>query len=225
MKRKVKRNKDSSRHVLNKSDYKLSDTERFALAHGFNFGIPNQNIKREDIFAEFELLYAQLSTHQAVSNEADQALRAGLSDLAHAYCGIPNDVADFHMQRDVLLAIKGLRRNAAIHICKPDKGTGVVIMNKIDYIDKMMDILKDETKFKYLGGVTEHDHTPQVEGQIVKRLLQLLKRGELSKEVNDRIKPVAAQRPRMYGLPKIHKENIPLRPILSHTVARICSGY
>ena len=31
----------------------------------------------------------------------------------------------------------------------------------------------------------------------------------------DRIKPVAAQRPRMYGLPKIHKENIPRRPILS----------
>ena len=79
----------------------------------------------------------------------------------------------------------------------------------------MMDILKDETKFKYLGGVTEHDRTPQEEGQNVKRLLQLLKRGELSKEVHDRIKPVGAQRPRMYGLPKIHKENIPPRPILS----------
>ena len=139
--------KDSSQHVLNKSDYKLSDTERFALAHGFNFGIPNQNIKREDIFAEFELLYAQLSTYQAVSNEADQALRARLSDLVHAYCGIPNDVTDFHIQRDVLLAIQGLRRNAAIHICKPDKGTGVVIRKKIDYIDKMMDILKDKTRF------------------------------------------------------------------------------
>ena len=88
-------------------------------------------------------------------------------------------------------------------------------MNKIDHIDKMMDILKDETKFKYLDGVTEHVCTPQVEGQIVKRLLQLLKRGELSKEVYDRIKPVGAQRPRMYDLPKIHKENIPLRPILS----------
>ena len=153
------------------------------MAHGFNFGIPNQNIKREDIFAKFELLYAQRSTHQAVSNEADQVLRARLSDLAHAYCGIPNDVADFHMQRDVLLVIQGLRRNAAIHICKLDKGTGVVIMNKIDYIDKMMDILKDETKFKHVGGVTEHDRMPQVEGQVVKRLLQLLKRGELSKEV------------------------------------------
>ena len=63
-------------------------------------------------------------------------------------------------------------------------------MNTIDYIDKMMDILKDETKFKCLGGVTEYDRTPQVEGQIVKRLLKLLKRGELSKEVYDRIKPV-----------------------------------
>ena len=69
--------KDSSQHVLNKSDYKLSDMESFALAHGFNFGIPNQNIKREYIFAEFELLYAQLSTHQAMSNEAVRRLGLG----------------------------------------------------------------------------------------------------------------------------------------------------
>ena len=27
--------------------------------------------------------------------------------------------------------------------------------------------------------------------------------------------PVGSQRPRMYGLPKIHKEGVPLRPILS----------
>ena len=44
---------------------------------------------------------------------------------------------------------------------------------------------------------------------------EVLKRGELSKEVYDRIKPVGSQRSRMYGLPMIHKENIPLRPILS----------
>ena len=47
--------KDSSKHVLNRSDNKLSNTEVFALVHGFDFGIPNNNIKREEIFAEFVL--------------------------------------------------------------------------------------------------------------------------------------------------------------------------
>ena len=37
----------------------------------------------------------------------------------------------------------------------------------------------------------------------------------LTNEVYDRIRPTGSQRPQMYGLPKIHKPNVPLRPILS----------
>ena len=60
-----------------------------------------------------------------------------------------------------------------------------------------------------------HDRTSRLENEIDKRLLQLQKRGELSREHNKRIKPVGSLRPRMYGLPKTHKQNVPLRPILS----------
>ena len=35
----------------------------------------------------------------------------------------------------------------------------------------------------------------------------------------DRIRPVDSTRPRMYGLPKLHKQDVPLRPILSMTNA------
>ena len=41
------------------------------------------------------------------------------------------------------------------------------------------------------------------------------KENRLSSEVHDRIRPVGSQRPRLYGLPKTHKVNVPLRPILS----------
>lgn len=34
-------------------------------------------------------------------------------------------------------------------------------------------------------------------------------------ETYDRIHPVGFQRLRMYGLPQVHKENIPMRPIVS----------
>ena len=67
-----------SKHVLNLSDHKLSVTEEFVFAHGFTFGILNRNIKREEVFAEFELLYAQLFEHIPVSNEANEALKARL---------------------------------------------------------------------------------------------------------------------------------------------------
>ena len=37
----------------------------------------------------------------------------------------------------------------------------------------------------------------------------------MPKWIYDAIRPNGSQRPRMYGLPKIHKEGTPLRPILS----------
>ena len=37
----------------------------------------------------------------------------------------------------------------------------------------------------------------------------------IPKSVNEKIHPIGSQRPWLYGLPKIHKPNIPLRLILS----------
>ena len=37
----------------------------------------------------------------------------------------------------------------------------------------------------------------------------------MSKEIVDRIRQVGSRRSRVYGLPKVHKKEVPLRPILS----------
>ena len=39
----------------------------------------------------------------------------------------------------------------------------------------------------------------------------------LPKSLYQNIRPTGSQRPKMYGLPKTHKTNVPLRPILSMT--------
>ena len=48
------------------------------------------------------------------------------------------------MQRN---ALQSLRDDSSIVISKPDKGNGVVIMNKNDYQAKMLHILDDKIKF------------------------------------------------------------------------------
>ena len=53
------------------------------------------------------------------------------------------------------------------------------------------------------------------EKKLQKRFLELFKSKLISKEIYEFIRPVGSQRPRMYGLPKIHKSGIPLRPTLS----------
>ena len=206
---------DKEKHILNLSDYSLSDTEKFVLSNGLDFCLPPKSVNREEVFAEFEILYAQLARHKPISSNELNALKAKLSDLAHAYCGTPVDLGDFSMHKEHFQAIKSLRSNEQILITKPDKGSGVVILNKSDYIQKMGYILDDKTKFFNMGSVDQHDNTAKTEQKLQKRLLDFVNQKILTRDIYDRIRPTGSQRPRMYGLPKTHKENIPLRPILS----------
>ena len=72
--------------------------------------------------------------------------------------------------------------NEDIIIKKPDKGSGVVILNKNEYNDKVMTILNDTTKFIDLGPATSNDNTAKIETQIQRRLLQLNKEKLITKK-------------------------------------------
>ena len=64
---------------------------------------------------------------------------------------------------------------------KPDKGNGIVIIDKIVYKDKMKEILNDNTKFKIINGViTKLVH--RLEGKISRFLKTLQKENINSKE-------------------------------------------
>ena len=81
----------------------------------------------------------------------------------------------------------------------------------------MKTILNDTTKFLDLGPVTSKDNTAKIESRIQRRLLQLRKECQIPKQVYETIRPTGSQRPRMYGLLKLDKKDVPLRPILSMT--------
>ena len=193
---------NQTRTLLSISNYKLSPTEEFVLSHGLNFRLPPHSVQREEIFAEFEVLIGQLLCHVPHSSEQFSALKAKLSDLAHAYCGNPIDIGDFHILKECIQANRSLRCNENIHVTKPDKGSGVVIMNKSNYISKMNFILQDNFKFENLGPSSEFDNTAKIEAHIQRRLLQLKKEGLLPSTIYSRIRPTGLQRPRMYGLPQ-----------------------
>ena len=138
---------DTTRHILNLSDYDLSDTESFVLLHGPNFGLPFRYLCKEEIFAEFESLWTQLLHHSATSVEQRTTLKARLADLVHLYCDSTIDLRDFTMHKEYFRAINSLRKNNDIIITKPDKGSGVVLLNKSDFVDKINKTLDDQSKF------------------------------------------------------------------------------
>ena len=108
-------------------------------------------------------MWAQLLHHSASSVEQRTALKAQLADLALLYCDSTIDSRDFTMHKECFRTINSLRKNDDIVITKPDKGSGVVLSNKSDYVDKMNKILDDQSKFKRLGPVSSNDNTAGIE--------------------------------------------------------------
>ena len=81
--------------------------------------------------------------------------------------------------------LEKLKSNGNIVIVKPDKGNGVVIVEKQDYVKGMLDIFGDVSKFKVLAS----DPTIYREGQLQRRLLSLKKKGFFTDKEYEKVYP------------------------------------
>ena len=187
-----KRSGLSETTVTSFGNYDLSDPENFVLSHGFNFELPPRYLCKEEIFAKFESLWSQLLHYSASSVAQRTALKARLADLAHFCCDSTIDSRDFTLHKECFHAISRFRKNDDTFITKPDKNSGVVLLNKSDYVDKMNEILDDQSKFKGLGPVFSNDSTASIESRLQKRLLDLVKADLMPKWIYDAIRPTGS---------------------------------
>ena len=108
-------------------------------------------------------------------------------------------------------ALLSIREDKSLIICKPDKGNGVMLMNKTDYVQKMNAILSDSKRFRL---VKSNKNVRNLEK--FQNCLNRLKRGKhLDEDIYERFRPFAAVTPTLYGLPKTHKEACLCRPVLA----------
>ncbi|XP_069996772.1 uncharacterized protein [Penaeus vannamei] len=108
--------------------------------------------------------------------------------------------------------LQTLKNDETITITKPDKGPGVVILNKHDYLQKLLSILDDHTKFKKITAKIS-SHLLYLEDKL-KRLLRAIK-PSIGESTYNFLSTSGSQPGMLYGLPKVHRPNIPLRPIIS----------
>ena len=112
--------------------------------------------------------------------------------------------------------LKKLGKNNNLKICKPDKGNGVVVMNSNDYFRKMSTILSDNTKFrkcKEYEGI--YSCNQKMEDKINYFLRKIKKNGSIDDNEYKNLYVNGSSPSVLYGLPKVHKVNMPLRPILA----------
>ena len=96
-------------------------------------------------------------------------------------------------------------------------------MDKQQYHDKALTLLYDKSTFAVLNS----DPTSKTSKKVKKMLLDLQKAGKISDSTYKMLDSSDGLCPCFYGLPKIHKPGIPLRPIVSfvNSPTYAISGY
>ena len=118
---------------------------------------------------------------------------------------------DNNLTGDQYDSLKDLASNKNIVVTKADKGNAVVILDKTDYQNRILKLIEDKKKFRVL----ENDPTIKRENSLLNTLNNFKKQKIISDETFQKIRPTGSRPGIIYGLPKIHKEGYPLRPIIS----------
>lgn len=174
------------------------------LGPKFAHSVPAKRLSIKTILADSEALV------KFTSDETQDLLRAkatnAITNFFHNSWNQENPLYKTFLKTTVFL-----KEHRDIVVTMADKGNVTVAIPMVTYEEKMSDIINDESVYKKLSS----DPTSRFQ-TMNNSLVKVLKDkkyidGVTAKKLNN-YKGVP---PTIYGLPKIHKEGMPLRPIVS----------
>ena len=183
--------------VINLSDRVIDQNTTSALGYGLSFVSGNDECNSVDIVKGF----INLEKYGSINND-DLNICKGIVYGSMAVPSVPKCPKRFEK------AFSKLKKDENIHITKADKSNAIVIMNKIDYNEKMGELLRDESTYQEL----QRDPLEDVNSNFNKKIKKLLKGDD---QLIKQLITTSATLPYMYGLVKTHKPNNPMRPIIS----------
>ena len=207
---------DPHKVIFNFSNKELSSREKFLLSFGLHFNLPVFKPSFFKHFLSIENLIHLISKLDINPNMEFQTIKRNISSKAMSFFyGFKRNVfSPIFTQQDYNI-LKLLGKDDNITICTPDKGKGVVIFNKCDYISKMNAILSDSSKFLKVPHEDPFLITVRLEDRINRMLAKLKELGTISYDLYNQLYASGSSPGILYGTAKIHKPNVPLRPILA----------
>ena len=154
-------------------------------------------LRKIDVFVSFKMIHRFL--REDLKNDANKpTLKAQLLHLGNSY------VHNFQPSKLTLIKhciLKKLHNDTDIFILRPDKGNGVVVLNRRDYEKSIKNLMNEKTKFKE---ITE-DVTIKRESQL-QRFLGTLKNNKYLDDIEyEKIYLSGSSPGKNYGPPKMHK--------------------
>ena len=196
-----KTNIDTSKWVVNLADKSLTNSQIQVLKKGLNFCVTPDRIPVKEIIASTETACQQIKSKTVVNSLRTEVTKV----LKNAKPPKSN------ISQEERKALKELSKDNDIVIVPADKGRSTVVMNRKDYNSKMNKLLEDRTTYLPL----KKDPTKSVKNQLVDLLKKWKQQHMISDKLYYKLYPTAEITPKLYGLPKIHKKDAPLRPIVS----------
>ena len=204
---------DTDKVIFNLSSKNLSHEEKEVLSLGLDFALKPKRVSYFNYYLSFEKICGILKNCDKYGNEDWNAVFNKISYIANStfkklvrfcYSDTVND--------ERIKVLKILKEDPNIIVTKPDKGRGVVIMDRLDYENKIANILSDVSRFKLLK-VDVSSHILKLEDKL-NRLLRSIK-DTIGDNIYNELHASGSRPGFLYGLPKIHKPGNPIRPIIS----------
>ena len=216
--------------VVNLSSYVLNPTERQLLAKGLNF-VPTLALRTPNLSRAFER-YTDSCLRRLTPRRDRHPFRR--TPPPPTVAGPPPALREYlrrtrrelfscrplppcpNVSPDEVAALRGLLVNPAVRLAKADKGDSFVLMDTSHYLELSYRHLDDPSTYARLPT----DPTQETVSKLLVLLQRLLSAGVIDQTTYQFLCPAnPARTQRLYFLPKLHKDPLAVRPIVS-----CCSG-
>ena len=185
--------------ILNVSSTPLTEAQEKLLAHGPNYAVVPKHPPIIEVIISVEKTCQKLVKGEVEDLQGE--VKAILKKMQPPKSNIC---------LEELKAVPELRRDNTRIILTADKGVSLVVMNKEEYLKKAEELLNQDTY-----RTIPNDPTNKYKNKLINLLKTIKAEGGISGAVYKRLYPTVAGSPKFDGLPKMHKEGMPLRPIVS----------
>ncbi|NJN44452.1 MAG: hypothetical protein HC806_06855 [Anaerolineae bacterium] len=209
---------DPSKVVLNFSSVTLPHRLRTLLAFGLDFCLPVYRINFSTYYLGFERLISGVRRLGTTSDQME-AINS-IKGLAHKFYHGFNKSKVFSsiIQAGDIALLKSFGMRQDIVVCRPDKGKGVVVLDRSRYLKSMMTVLSDVDRFREVKESIQ-SYTLRAEDRINRFLREMLTKKIIERDTYQQLTASGSAPGILYGLPKIHKPdfaaNHQCRPIFA----------
>ena len=185
--------------VRNISSNPLTEAQMKLLSHGPNYAMVPKNPPIMEYIATIEKACTSLQPGKV--EELGGEVKANIKKM---------QPPKYNLTKEEHKALEELKKDKTRIILTADKGVSIVVLDKEEYIKKADELLS-QSSYKKIST----DPTNRYKNKLITLLKKIKTEGGMDDVTYRRLYPTGASPPKFYGLPKVHKSGMPLRPIVS----------